>query len=361
MKDKFFSLLYSVYVSIYRFVMRQVYISIDRERAKGCSPLKPDDKRAIYDYWGRYGLKPKLDDYRLYASRGLKPEPGLISTEIWAGIIEPNHNALKYCGAFTDKNYFDLVLGKENTPDTVVRCISGSLLDGNYRPVTAKMAAGLLNDGVKYILKPTIDSGGGRGVSKVSGADIDAEQIERACADFDGNFCVQEIFKQHEFLKSFNPTSVQSVRVVSVFLDGKVDILCASMRIGKAGSVVDNFVSGGYAVNIDVATGTIGDKLVDHDMKVYTAQETGMKRSGERIPFWEDAKQLVCDLHPRLAHFGIISWDVTLDESGTPKIIEYNLIDSLVDWHQIFIGPILGNKDAELLPKLLKKNPYIQA
>ena len=82
---------------------------------------------------------------------------------------------------------------------------------------------------------------------------------------------------------------------------------------------------------------------------------------GERIPFWEDAKQLVCDLHPRLAHFGIISWDVTLDESGVPKIIEYNLIDSLIDWHQIFIGPILGDKEAELLPKLLKKNPYLQA
>lgn len=84
-----------------------------------------------------------------------------------------------------------------------------------------------------------------------------------------------------------------------------------------------------------------------------------MKRGGECIPFWEDAKRLVCDLHPRLAHFGIISWDVTLDESGTPKIIEYNLIDSLIDWHQIFIGPILGGEEAELLPKLLKKNPYI--
>ena len=149
--------------------------------------------------------------------------------------------------------------------------------------------------------------------------------------------------------------------MVSLFLDGMVDILCASMRMGRAGSVVDNFVSGGYAVSVDVATGTIGDRLVDHDMKVYTAGEAGMKQSGERIPFWEDAKQLVRDLHPRLAHFGIISWDVTLDETGTPKIIEYNLIDSLIDWHQIFIGPVLGDKDAELLPKLLKKNPYIQA
>ena len=344
MKDKFFTRLYSLYLLIYRFVMRQVYIRIDRDRAKGCAAIRPEDKRAIYDYWKRYGLKPKLDDYRLYADRGLKPEPGLISTEIWTGVIEPNHNALKYCGAFTDKNYFDLVLGRENTLDTVVRCISGSLLDGGYRPVTAQQAADLLTDGTDYILKPTIESGGGRDVSKISGADMDVEQIERARADF---------------LKSFNPTSVQSVRVVSVFLDGKVDILCASMRMGKAGSVVDNFVSGGYAVSIDVASGTIGDKLVDHDMKVYTAKEAGMKRVGERIPFWEDAKQLVCDLHPRLSHFGIISWDVTLDESGTPKIIEYNLIDSLIDWHQIFIGPILGDEEAELLPKLLKKNPYI--
>lgn len=29
MKDKFFSVLYSLYLSIYRFVMRQVYICID--------------------------------------------------------------------------------------------------------------------------------------------------------------------------------------------------------------------------------------------------------------------------------------------------------------------------------------------
>ena len=359
MKDKFFSFLYSLYTSIYRFVMRHVYIRIDRERAKGCPALKPEDKHAIYDYWKRYGLKPKLDDYRLYADRGCVPEPGLISTEIWTGVIEPNQNALKFCEAFTDKNYFDLVLGRENTPRTVVRCISGNLLDGDYRPVTVQQAADMLAAGTDYILKPTIDSGGGRDVAKVSGASMDAEQIEHARDDFGGNFCVQEVFRQHEFLKSFNSTSVQSVRVVSLFLDGKVDILCASMRMGKTGSVVDNFVSGGYAVSVDVATGAIGDRLVDHDMKVYTAHEVGMRRSGERIPFWEDAKQLVRDLHPRLAHFGIISWDVTLDEGGTPKIIEYNLIDSLIDWHQIFIGPILAERDAELLPKLLKKNPYI--
>lgn len=360
MKDKFFTLLYSLYLAIYRFVMRQVYIHIDRDRAKGCAPIKPEDKRAIYDYWKRYGLKPKLDDYRLYADRGLKPEPGLISTEIWTGVIEPNHNVLKYCGAFTDKNYFDLVAGMENTPTTVVRCISGKLLNGEYRPVSAQQAADLLEPGEEYILKPTIDSGGGRGVSKVSGADMNAESIEKARTDFDGNYCVQEIFRQHEFLKAFNPTSVQTIRVISLFLQDHVDILCASMRIGKAGSVVDNFVSGGYAVSVDVGTGTIGDKLVDHDMRVYGADEVCMKGAGERIPYWEDAKQLVRDLHPRLAHFGIVSWDVTLDDSGTPKIIEYNLIDSLVDWHQIFIGPILGERAPEILPELLKKNPYIE-
>ena len=81
MKDKFFTLSYSVYDAICRFAMWQDYFFIDRDRAIGCSLLRPEDKCAIYDFWGRYGPKHKLEDYRLNASRGLKPEPGLISAE----------------------------------------------------------------------------------------------------------------------------------------------------------------------------------------------------------------------------------------------------------------------------------------
>lgn len=359
MKDNFFKYIYLMYVHIYRFVMKVVYTKIDRKRASDCRPLNRKDKVAIRRYWKRFGIKPKLDDYKLYVDRGLNPDPALIPTEVWTGIIEPNHNVLKYCEAFADKNYFDLILGKENTPLTVLRCISGSFLDDNYASLSIEQSEKLLQSEGELILKPSIDSGGGRDVCKIHGSECTIKKLEEYRQEFSGNFCIQEVFEQHPFLKSLNESSVQSIRVISFFSKQSVEIFCASMRMGKPGNIVDNFVSGGYAVSIDVETGRIGDRLVDHDMRVYTAEECGLDKAGFIVPHWEEAKRLVKILHPRLAHFGIIGWDVTIDASGRPKIIEYNLLDSIVDWHQVFIGPLLGDKTEKILPVLLKQNPYV--
>lgn len=63
--------------------------------------------------------------------------------------------------------------------------------------------------------------------------------------EYNGNFVIQRILKQHIFLNRFNKKALNTIRVLSFLYNGQVHILSAFLRIGGENSRLDNVSSGG--------------------------------------------------------------------------------------------------------------------
>ena len=68
---------------------------------------------------------------------------------------------------------------------------------------------------------------------------------------------VQDFIYQHRAMSILNPTSVNTIRIISTRWNQKTCILAAMVRIGVDEQLVDNASSGGTFVGINVAEGTL--------------------------------------------------------------------------------------------------------
>jgi Tubulin-tyrosine ligase family. len=113
------------------------------------------------------------------------------------------------------------------------------------------------------------------------------------------------------------------MRVITVFLDGRVTLTRFGLRIGLDGQEWISRYSGYYYASI-YADGTIDTRLQNEQGKWLSSEDIGLFGPGYKLPCIEQIINKAKRLHLKLPHFKIIGWDFTIDESGEPVLIEYN-------------------------------------
>lgn len=143
---------------------------------------------------------------------------------------------------------------------------------------------------------------------------------------------VEEYITQHPDMSKLAPASVNSLRFVTISsyekpLDEKgnnFDIVYSIVRIGKGDSIVDNLHSGGMVANVDLKTGMLATDGADRNGDLFTEHpETGTVIKGFKIPYFEEARQMVIDAITKNKVEGYLGWDIAISESG-PMLIEVN-------------------------------------
>lgn len=159
---------------------------------------------------------------------------------------------------------------------------------------------------------------------------------------------LEEPVIQCEEMNRLNPSSVNTVRMVTVKNEeGDVTIIATFSRIGN-GKVVDNFNSGGMTARVDVDTGIIIEPAVNKEGTVFFEHPiTGTKIEGFQIPYWNEAKAMVCETARKSKHIRYIGWDVGLSEHG-PVLVEGNHFPG----HDIYqVAEKIGENDMGILPR----------
>lgn len=139
-------------------------------------------------------------------------------------------------------------------------------------------------------------------------------------------YVIEEMIEQHLLLSSLNPTSVNTLRIWVVDDNCGVHVAGAFLRVGRAGSLVDNTAAGGLACAIDLDSGVIREAL---DLTLSRNQypihpDSGAKIVGLKIPHWPACKQLACDALRVLPGARFSGMDIAVTAHG-PVIIEYNV------------------------------------
>ena len=175
------------------------------------------------------------------------------------------------------------------------------------------------------IIKP-VSGTMGKGIEKLAKADFKSdEDFYNYVFDKDNCFGVlEEAVRQHPEVSKIYPHSINCLRIATLVVEGKPNILYAVFKTGNNGRFVDNLESGGYACHFDLDTGTVTGPGHTSDMEIaYEHPYTHTKFKGFKIPYCEEVKELVKQAALEEPNFKYCGWDVCITENG-PAIIEGN-------------------------------------
>lgn len=177
----------------------------------------------------------------------------------------------------------------------------------------------------RYIVKPS-DGYYGIGV-RIVNLDVETDFKKLFETHLSENALLEEIVVQHEDLAEFNPSSVNTLRVVTMN-DGNnnVEITTANFRVGNGlDKCADNFHHNGIAALIDVETGIVKTWGIDKHLNSYTIHPISKKKIvGYDIPYWQEVKKTVKKAALIKSDVGYVGWDIAIGKNGSIIIIEGN-------------------------------------
>lgn len=175
----------------------------------------------------------------------------------------------------------------------------------------------------KFLVKPTISSCG-KDILLFENTAIDVKKFW--LENQKKKVVLESFIKQNLDIAKLNPSSVNSIRLVTVCRDRKVMILGGALRCGGKDAFVDNFHHGGCAYPIDLNTGIItGRGRTEKGGREYIRHpSTGYIMPGFQIPNWEKIIKMVSQAALETKNLGYVGWDIAVLQDGC-EIIEANV------------------------------------
>lgn len=328
-------------------------------------PLTQEEIDAIDAYWGRYSFAYPNIDYKSFQT--FKNRCGFFDVRHVPGAIRTQYLTKHFWNknfsvVFQHKSMLPFLYSEIKQPRPVVIRMDGVFYDGDYNCISRAEAIDKLYDfvcegeGNRVIVKPN-NSSGGHNICVID-ASMSKQQISKAIQNLGiSAFIAQEMIRQSAFTAQFNASSVNTIRMISLFFQNEVHPLAALIRIGKSGSSVDNWCSGGALLGVDIETGKCLDWALANDKTKMTfiPPDIDLKAQELVVPSFEKIKESVKKLHRKIPYMKLISWDIALDEGDEPLLIECNFM-GMTQIHEATTGPLFGDlTDAVLDEYLLKR------
>ncbi|MBO5454661.1 MAG: hypothetical protein J6A69_11980 [Clostridia bacterium] len=337
---------------IVEMITRRHYKRLENENIP-LKKLSPEQKKQIDEVWGGFNFKDYCTHELIYSITG-KFDPYYCSEKLFVIKLGFMLNKGEYVGPWTDKNYFDKFFGDIRFPNTLVRNIHGTFLDKDYNIISIDEAKSILKPYESVCIKPAIESGSGNGVAKVK---ID-ENIEKVFKKYQKDFIVQELIEQYPEIKKLNESSVNVLRVNTLFTCGSPKVVSCSLRLGAPGAFNDNSISkegkGMLVIGVD-ENGVLRDKAYESCGASYDKTHTGVEFKGLQIPDFDKIKETVIKIHSQMPFAKFIGFDVALDSDGEIIIMEYNLKAPGVFYYQLANGPLFGDYTKDIIKELTTK------
>ena len=204
---------------------------------------------------------------------------------------------------------------------------------------------------------------GGHGIAFLTAKNAEPGHVGEL---LDGGFAgsslvIQEVLTQSPFMAAFNASSVNTVRISTLLFKGEVTPLAALIRVGGAGSGVDNWCSGGSLVGIDMATGRCLSWALANDRTHLSRLPSGLDLAEKPlcVPSFDKLREQVTRAHYRMPYIKLISWDIAIDEADEPVFIECNF-GGMIQIHEAVTGPVFGPLMDQLCEEYLLKRFFLR-
>lgn len=311
----------------------------------------------VLEYWQK-NYNKRIDpsiQIAFFELTGKKEKRVIPGNEMWNEII-PYFNDQVMEAGYRDKNIYDILINTSNSTKTVIKRVRGYYYDANNNPVNRDSVNNILfNTEPEYIIKPS-DNNNGVGIEKITVYDskmylsekqVTLDEIEKI---YQFNFIIQKVIQQHPVMAEPHPSSVNTLRMVTLRWKGQIHYLLTFARFGSNNSVMDNAGAGGVCVGVS-DTGEFLDVAIDEHCKTHTSHPTTgfeFKNLG-KIPNFEKFINFVKDLHTQILHHDFVSWDIAVGIDGEPVFIEANFAGATWLYQMATRKPMFGDLTEEIL------------
>ena len=201
-----------------------------------------------------------------------------------------NKKLIMYCN---DQNYSHIFNNKNEFNKIYKKYLNREYLD--LENVTFEQFQKFMENKEIIFAKPNVGESG-KGIEKLSKKDFkDLKEMFDYITNKDKNFgIIEELIVQHEALNKLYPLAINSLRIVTIVVDGKPHVVYVVSKSGNKGKFVDNMENDGLCCPVDTEKGEICNvahtsKLITYDTHPYTK----VKLIGYKIPYIKEAMELV--------------------------------------------------------------------
>jgi len=336
-----------------RYTVRRNYLREDIDKfIYEKKELTQEQKKQIDAFWKPYTKHICYKWHEFFYSITGVFDPKYVPEDLMLTDIEGYLNDWQSAHGVDNKNNYELYFSEIKHPKVAFRRMRGLLHHGDYSLCDINQAVESAQKFDHLIIKRTIEIGNGSSIEFWEKKD-GPERLREIILANDADIIAQEFVQQHPAMSAFNPTSVNSVRVVTLVLDNEVNFLCAYMRVGQSGVKIDNVCAGGMCSAVSKDGYLCGYGYDKRARKVYESP-TGKRFEGFKIPGWENVLKACYSMHEKMGNFRIISWDIAIDPEEQPVFIEMNLKYGAMEYHQLFKGPLFGEYTEKVLDEVYK-------
>lgn len=326
--------------------------------------LSREERNSIKTTWGFLPSRISFPFYQVVKNMfGSEELHKFVSPDMFYPYILRSLNPAKYSGAYEHKGLYHKLLTNIKQPKFFINAIGNTICDNQGNRLTDLEEIVQLLVGKSFIVKPTTDSACGNSVKAIHNAT--REDILILLDIYKRDFIVQEICSQSEKTRVFNPSSLNTFRVTTLFLNDKFSVLNILFRCGRGNVVVDNGGAGGLMCGCDTE-GQLMPYALDNDLNKYVESSTGQP-FGVKIP---EVKLIIQEIERNIAtaipFCAFAGWDFALDSNNKPVMIEVNLGGSIGIYPGIFTEqicneePLFGNRTDEVIDWVKNHRPHIR-
>jgi hypothetical protein len=160
----------------------------------------------------------------------------------------------------------------------------------------------------------------------VNGERMDRQGFSSYLNAMDKTFFLSEFVEMHSDLRRIYDGVVNTVRIMTIDIDGRPRVESAYFRIGsRSTGNTDNLDTGGLVARVDVPTGRFGsaEMLIGHAYQPRDVHpDTGAALTGA-LPHWEEIKNVVAEIAAYLYPLEYLGFDIVITQDGF-RILEIN-------------------------------------
>ncbi len=289
-----------------------------------------------WDFWDSHVSHIYLSNI---ASLYGKIDYNVVPTNIYYSYIEPTLNNIPFVTSLEDKSQLDW-LYTQHAPMVLLRNIHGNFyINGDSVNNNQVDISGVLENVPKVVVKQAVESHGGRNIqvferkgSVYYNKKGNSLTLDYLLSNFRSNFVVQEYVRQHPFFAQFNPSSLNTLRVMTYrsVVDNQIRVLNVTLRVGAPGSIVDNRKFGGYAIGV-TPSGYLRDFGVNNKGGVAKVFNGVKLNELKRIVGIDDIEQVAIESAKIHYHASVLGFDMSYTDDNKVKIIEVNTWDLGID------------------------------
>lgn len=311
--------------------------------------LTSDMKNEIFKLWGKVIPSIKLGYVGYQAFLQYHSfDPRFIPSAYYYPYIIRTLNPKKYYRAFENKCLYPILFQGITQPRTIAMRVNGIFYIRNHI-VNKKMIIDVLsNQNTSVLIKQSIDSCCGRNIAKIDG-NYSRNEISSILDNYSSDFIIQEFITSSESTSIFNPTSLNTFRISTLFLNGVISVCSMAIKLGKPGNIVDNIGGEGGGIMVGINDRGILDNYGITSSGELRKTHNGIVFGGRTIKAFPEVVELAKKAHSQFPYCGIVGWDIALNKDNKPILIEANIWWPGTLLEQICSGPFLGERTEEVI------------